>query len=178
MQQSQESYCLASESEADLLLVEELYLLNRSGQFSTINLCTRKTDVDLARRAALCVSSNEESRTEIHCLYEVSAKVTVCLCSVANQVTQLKSDIRVLIVTRSDCKRVVESESYKEVTCELVQEMATRSDERVVKSEMHKGVTQELVHERQVMSMMSDCERVVESELYEEVIMNLVHRSC
>ena len=55
--------------------------------------------------------------------------------------------------------------------------MVTRSDKRVVKSETHKEVTQELVHERQVMSMMSDCKRVVKSELYEEVTMNLMHRS-
>ena len=81
------------------------------------------------------------------------------------------------MITRSGCKRVVKSESYKEVTCELVQEMATRSGERVVKSEMHKRVTQKSVHERQVMSMMSSCKRVIESESYEEVIINLVHRS-
>ena len=142
-----------------------------------MNLCTRKTDVDLVKRAALCVSLNERSRTEIHHLYEVSAKVTVCLCDVANQATQLKSDIRVLMTTRSGCERVIKSESYKEVTCELVQEMATRSGERVVESEMHKEVTQESVHERQVMSTISGCERVIKSELYEEVTMNLVHRS-
>ena len=81
------------------------------------------------------------------------------------------------MITRSDCERVVESESYKEVTCELVQEMVTRSGERVVESETHKEVTQELVHERQVMSTMSDCERVIEPESYEEVIIDLVHRS-
>ena len=55
--------------------------------------------------------------------------------------------------------------------------MITKSGERVIESETHKGVTQKSVYERQVMSMMSDCEKVVEPELYEEVIMNLVHRS-
>ena len=59
-----------------------------------------------------------------------------------------------------------------------MQEMVTRSSERVIKSETHKKVTQESVHERQVMSMMSDCEKVVKSELYEEVIINLIYRSC
>ena len=142
-----------------------------------MNLCMRKTDVDLARRAALCVSLNERSRTEIHHLYEVSAKITAHLCDIVNQATQLKSDVRVLMITRSNCKRVVESKLYKEVTCELVQEMVTRSDKRVIESELHKEVTQELVHERQVMSTMSDCERVVKFELYEEVIINLVHES-
>ena len=112
----------------------------------------RKTDVDLVRRAASCVSSNKESRSEIHHLYKVSAKVTACLHNVANQATQLKSDIRVSMTTRSGC-------------------------ERVVKSESHKEVTQELVHKRQVMSIMSDCEKVVKSELYKEVIMNLMHKS-
>ena len=142
-----------------------------------MNLYTRKTDVDLARRAALCVSLNERSRTEIYCSCEVSTKITAHLCDIANQITQLKSDVRVLMITKSDCKRVFKSESYKEVTCELMQEMITRSDERVVKSEIHKEVTQELVHKRQVMFIMSDCERVIESESYEEVIINLVHRS-
>ena len=142
-----------------------------------MNLCMRKTDVDLVRRAALCMSLNKGSGTEIHHLYEVSTKITACLCDVANQTTQLKSDVRVSMITRSDCKRVVKFKLYKEVTWELVQEMITRSDERVVKSEMHKEVTQKLVHERQVMSMMSDCEKVVESELYKEVIIDLVHRS-
>ena len=85
-----------------------------------MNLHIRKTDIDLARRAASCVSLNEESRTEIHHLYKMSTKITVCLCDVTNQTTQLKSDIRVLMITRSDCKRVVKSESYKEVTYELV----------------------------------------------------------
>ena len=107
----------------------------------------------------------------------MSAKVTVCLCDVANQTIQLKSDVRVSMTTRSSCERVVKSELYKEVTCELVQEMATRSGERVVESETHKEVTQESVHERQVMSTMSDCERVVKSELYKEVIINLMHKS-
>ena len=97
-----------------------------------MNLCTRKTDIDLVRRAALCVSLNEKSRTEIHYLHEMSAKITVCLYDIANQATQLKLDIRVLMITRSDCKRVVKSESYKEVTCKLVQEIVTRSSERVV----------------------------------------------
>ena len=56
--------------------------------------------------------------------------------------------------------------------------MITRSDcERVIKSETHKEVTQKSVHERQVMSIMSDCEKVIKSELYKEVIMNLMHRS-
>ena len=64
-----------------------------------MNLYIRKTDINLTRRAALCMSLNEESRTEIHHLYKVSARVTVCLCDVANQTTQLKSDVRVLIVT-------------------------------------------------------------------------------
>ena len=159
------------------MLIEELCLLNRLGQFIIINLHIRKTDVDLARRTTLCVSSIEESRTEIHHLYKMSAKITACLCDVANQATQLKSDIRVSMITRSDCKRVVKSKSYKEVTHELVQEMATRSDERIVKSETHKEVTQELVHERQVMFTISDCERVVKFELYKEVTMNLMHRS-
>ena len=177
MWQSQEGYCLASEPEAGLLPVEELCLLNRLRQFIIINLCMRKTDVDLARRAALCVSLNEESRTEIYHLYKVSAKVTVCLCDVANQTTQLKSDVRVLITTKSGCERVVKSKLYKEFTCELVQEMITRSDKRVIESETHKEVTQESVHERQVMSIMSNCKRVVESKLYKEVIINLVHRS-
>ena len=112
----------------------------------------RKTDVDLVRRAASCVSSNKESRTEIYHLYKVSAKITACLCDVANQTTQLKSDVRVSMITRSGC-------------------------ERVVKSESHKEVTQELVHKRQVMSIMSGCEKVVKSELYKEVIIDLVHRS-
>ena len=52
-----------------------------------MNLHTRKTNVDLTRRAALCVSLNKRSRTEIHHSYKVSAKVTVCLCDVANQTT-------------------------------------------------------------------------------------------
>ena len=175
---SQEDYCLASEPEAGLLLIEKLCLLNRSGQFITMNLYTRKTDIDLARRAALCISLNEWSRTEIHHLYKTSAKVTVSLCDVANQTTQLKSDVKVSMITKSDCKRVIEPKLYEEVTCELVQEMITRSGERVIESETHKKVTQESVHERQVMSMMSNCERVVKSELYEEVTMNLMHESC
>ena len=137
MQWSQEDYCLVSESKAGLLLIEELCLSNRSGQFTTMNLHMRKTDVDLVRRAALCVSLNKGSRTEIHCLYEASTKITPHLCNIANQITQLKSDVRVSMITRSDCKRVVESESYKEVTCELVQEIITRSDERIVESETH-----------------------------------------
>ena len=62
---SQEDYCLAPEPEAGLLSVEELCLLNRSEQFITMNLCMRKTDVDLTRRAASCVSLNKESKTEI-----------------------------------------------------------------------------------------------------------------
>ena len=82
MQWSQEGYCLASEPEAGLLPVEELCLLNRSGQFITMNLHVRKTDVDLVRRAALCVSLNVRLRTEIHHSYKVSAKVTACLCDV------------------------------------------------------------------------------------------------
>ena len=81
-----------------------------------MNLYTRKTDVDLARRAALCVSLNKRSRTEIYHSCEMSTKITVCLCDIANQATQLKSDIRVLIITRSDYKRVVKSKLYKEVT--------------------------------------------------------------
>ena len=75
----------------------------------------RKTDVDLARRVALCMSLNKKSRTMIHYLYEVSTKVTACLCDVANQATQLKSDVRVLMITRSGCERVFKSKSYKEV---------------------------------------------------------------
>ena len=85
-----------------------------------MNLYIRKTDIDLVRRAALYMSLNEKSRTEIHYLYKMSAKVTVHLCDITNQITQLKSDVRVLMTTRSDCERVVESESYKEVTCELM----------------------------------------------------------
>ena len=73
-----------------------------------MNLCTRKTDVDLVKRAASCVSLNEESRTEIHYSYKVSAKINVHLCDIANQTTQLKSDVRVLMITRSDCERVIE----------------------------------------------------------------------
>ena len=49
-----------------------------------MNLCIRKTDVNLVRRTTSCVSLNEGSRTEIHCLYEVSAKITAHLCDVAN----------------------------------------------------------------------------------------------
>ena len=95
--------------------VEELYLLNKSEKFITINLHIRKINVDLAKRAALCMSSNEESRTEIHCSYEVSTKLTAHLCDIVNQTTQLKSDVRVLIITRSDCERVNKSKLYKEV---------------------------------------------------------------
>ena len=115
MQWSQKDYYLASESEADLLLIEELYLSNKLEQFITMNLCMRKTDVNLARRTTLCMSLNERSRTEIFHLYEVSAKVTVHLCDVANQTTQLKSDVRVSMITKSDCERVVKSKLYKEV---------------------------------------------------------------
>ena len=81
---SQEDYCLASEPEAGLLSVEELFLLNRSEQFTTMNLCMRKTDINLTRRAASCMSLNKKLRTEIYCLYEMSAKVTACLCDIAN----------------------------------------------------------------------------------------------
>ena len=174
---SQKDYYFASEPEAGLLLIEELCLLNRSEQYIIMNLYTRKTDVDLVRRAALCMSLNKRSRTEIHYLYEVSAKVTAHLCDIVKQATQLKSDVRVSMATRSGCERVVKPELYKEVTWELVQEMATRSGKRVVKSETHKEVTQESVHERQVISTMSDCKNVVKSESYEEVIINLVHGS-
>ena len=113
-----------------------------------MNLYMRKKDVNLVKRAALCVSLNEESRTKIYHSYKMSAKTTVHLCDIVNHATQLKSDVRVLMITRSSCKRVVKSKSYKEVTHELVQEIVTRSDERVVKSEIHKEVTQESVHER------------------------------
>ena len=94
------------------------------------------------------MSLNKRLRTEIYYLYKISAKITVCLCSLANQTTQLKSDIKVLIVTKSNCKRVVKSKLYKEVTCELVQEIVTRSNKKIVKSETHKEVIQNLVHER------------------------------
>ena len=80
-----------------------------------MNLYMRKTDIDITRRAASCVSLNEGSRTEIQYLYEVSAKVTACLCDVINQATQLKSDVRVSMITRSHCERVIKSKSYKEV---------------------------------------------------------------
>ena len=81
-----------------------------------MNLHTIKTDVDLARRAASCISLNKRSRTEIHHLYKVSTKIIVFLCDVVNQTTQLKSDVRVSMITRSDFERVLKSESYKEVT--------------------------------------------------------------
>ena len=67
--------------------VEELCLLNRSEQFIIMNLCTRKTDVNLAKRATSCMSLNKRLRTEIYCLYKVSVKITVCLYDVANQIT-------------------------------------------------------------------------------------------
>ena len=120
MQWSQEDYYLALESEAGLLLIKELYLSNKSGQFIIMNLYTRKTDVDLARRAASCMSLNKRSRTEIYHLYEVSTKIIVFLFDVINQTTQLKSDVRVSMITRSDCERVIKSKSYKEVTHELI----------------------------------------------------------
>ena len=142
-----------------------------------MNLYMRKIDVDLVRRAALCVSLNKRSRTEIYFSYKVSTKITACLCDIVNQATQLKLDIRVLITTKSGCKRVVKTKLYKEVTHKLVQEIVTRSDKRFIKSETHKEVTQESVHKRQVMSMISSCEKVVKSELYKEVIINLVHKS-
>ena len=80
-----------------------------------MNLYMRKIDVDLVRRATLCVSLNKKSRTEIYYLHKVSAKITAHLYNVANQTIQLKSDIRVLIITRSGCERVVKSDIYKEV---------------------------------------------------------------
>ena len=81
-----------------------------------MNLHMRKTDVNLVRRAVSCVSLNEKSRTEIYYLYKISTKITVCLCDVANQTTQLKSHVRVLMITRSSCERVIKSKLYKEVT--------------------------------------------------------------
>ena len=51
-----------------------------------------------------------------------------------------------LIITRSDCERVVKSKLYKEVTCELMQEIVSKSGERVIKSDIHKEVTQKSVH--------------------------------
>ena len=44
----------------------------------------RKTDVNLVRRAASCMSLNEKLKIEIYHLYETSAKVTACLCDVVN----------------------------------------------------------------------------------------------
>ena len=41
-----------------------------------MNLYIRKTNVDLARRAASCMSLNEEARANIYHSYKISTKVT------------------------------------------------------------------------------------------------------
>ena len=80
----------------------------------------RKTDIDIARRAALCVSLNKVSSTKIHYLYKVSANKTVCMCNITDQMTQLNLDIKYLIVTKSNYKNAVAAKLYNNVVTDLV----------------------------------------------------------
>ena len=80
----------------------------------------RKIDVDIARRVTLCVSFNEMSSIKIYHLYKVSANKTAHLCDVTDQITQLKSDVKCLMITKSDYKNAITAKSYNNIVINLI----------------------------------------------------------
>ena len=74
-----------------------------------MNLYIRKININIVRRVTFCVSLNRVLSTEIYHLYKVSTNKNENLCNVTDQVTQLKSDVKHLIITRSDIRIIIRS---------------------------------------------------------------------
>ena len=63
--------------------------------------------------------------TKIYYLYKVSTNKTMYLCDITDQMTQLKSDIKCLIITRSDSRMITRSDYKNAVAAKLYNDVIT-----------------------------------------------------